>query len=742
MFPGPLRGPWLWLALLATTFTSGMAGASVFGSVRGLVHDPQHRPVAGALLTLRSARSDWVRTTASNGLGEFLFDAVPAGDYLVAVDAPGFRADERRVQVIPSGAAEVHFPLEIAAANQTVEVSAEIPPVDTQSSSSSTVVDRQAIAATPGAERSNSLAAVTNYVPGAVMVHDQLHLRGGHQVSWLVDGVPVPNTNIASNVGPQFDPKDIDELDVQRGGYSAEYGDRIYGVFNVVTRSGFERNRQGEFVASYGNYNTTDDQLSFGSHSERFAYYVSANANRTDLGLQTPGTSVLHDLGSGGGGFLSLIFNRDPADQMRLITSLRADHYQVPNTPAQQATGIRDVEDERDAFVNFTWAHSLAHGVLLTLSPFYHFNRAHYRGGPQDVPVVPEDDRGSNYAGGVVSLGVVAGRHNAHFGLQGFGQRDNEFFGLQAPGAAGFARRQVVAGSVVSAYLEDQYRLSSWFSLNTGLRITRFAGALSESAVDPRVGGALTLPRLGWVVRAFYGRYYQSPPLLTLNGPALDLLAVQGLGFLPLHGEKDEQREFGLTIPVKGWTVDLDQFRTAARNYFDHDVLGNSNIFFPVTLDRARIHGWEVSARSPKLARRFDWHLAYARLYAQGRGGVSGGLTDFLPPESGAYYFLDHDQRDSLSTGLRASLPGRAWSSVNVSYGSGFLDGDGPGHLPAHASADLSVGKSFGESWSATFSALNFTNHRYLLDNSNTFGGTHYAYPLQVSLQVKYRFHY
>ena len=45
---------------------------------------------------------------------------------------------------------------------------------------------------------------ITDYTPGAYVVHDQLHIRGGHQVSWLLDGVPVPNTNIASNVGPQF----------------------------------------------------------------------------------------------------------------------------------------------------------------------------------------------------------------------------------------------------------------------------------------------------------------------------------------------------------------------------------------------------------------------------------------------------------------------------------------------------------------------------------------------------------
>ena len=49
------------------------------------------------------------------------------------------------------------------------------------------------------------------------MVHDQLHVRGGHQVTWAIDGVPVPNTNIATNVGPQFDPKDVDYMEVQRG---------------------------------------------------------------------------------------------------------------------------------------------------------------------------------------------------------------------------------------------------------------------------------------------------------------------------------------------------------------------------------------------------------------------------------------------------------------------------------------------------------------------------------------------
>ena len=63
-------------------------------------------------------------------------------------------------------------------------------------------------------------------------------------------------------------------------------------------------------------------------------------------------------------------------------------------------------------------------------------------------------------------------------------------------------------------------------------------------------------------------------------------------------------------------------------------------------------------------------------------------------------------------------------------------------HLPSHTSYDLSLGKSFGENWNVRFTALNFTNSRYMLDNSNTFGGTHFANPRELSVQLKYRFHF
>ncbi len=695
---------------------------------------------------MRSATSDWQRSLTSNDAGEFRLDSVPAGNYIVEIAVPGFELQQSRVVVTSSNIAELHFALNVAAVKQSLEVRAEPDVVSPTSSTATTMVTREQIARAPGADQSNSLAMITNYVPSAVIVHDQLHVRGGHQFTWLLDGVPVPNTNIASNVGPQFDPKDIDYLEVQRGGLSAEYGDRAYGVMNVVTRSGFERHNQAELVASYGSYNQTNDQLNFGSHTDRFAYYGSLSGNRTDLGLETPTTDVLHATGAGLSGFASLIFNKTPNDQLRSVISVRGDHYQVPNTPEQQDAGIRDIDHERDVFVTVSWLHTAAPGIVFSISPFYHVNRAHYEGGvatPAFVPdILPNDDRRSDYGGGVIALNVDRGRNNARFGFQSFVQRDSRFLSLTSAGSPTLTHGDQVWGALHSFFAEDQLRLTSWLTLNGGLRVTHFSGTVNETATDPRVGAAIRIPRLKWVLRGFYGRYYLAPPLFSVGGPVLELAAGQGFGFLPLKGERDEQHEFGLTIPVKGWSLDFAHFRTGARNFFDHDALGNSNIFFPLTIERARIRGWEASVRSPRLLRRAELHLAYSRQWVQGAGAVTGGLTDFEIPESAGYFYLDHDQRDTLSLGWQVTLPWRSWASANLSYGSGFLDGDGPNHLPSHTTYDLSLGHSFGENWSVQLTGLNLANKRYLLDNSNTFGGTHYAMPRQVSIELRYRFKY
>jgi outer membrane receptor protein involved in Fe transport len=719
------------------------AWATIFGTVRGVVRDPQRRSIPGATVVLAARDSQWKRTTKTNASGAFEFDAVPLGRYSLTISRQGFTTAHSELTVESGSAPLLHFELAVKGTAQKVMVSAAPPVVNPQSSTAETLVSGRQISATPGATRANSLAMITNYVPGAYIVHDMLHVRGGHQVSWQVDGVPVPNTNIAVSVGPTFNPHDIDYLEIQRGGYSAAYGNRTYGIFNVEPRTGFEGHRFGEFVTSYGGLNQTDNYLSFGSHTRRFAWYASLNGNRSDYGLDPPTAQVIHDATNGYGGFTSLIYNATPNDQLRLISSLHHDYFQVPNTPEQQTIGIRDAEAEDDNFVNFSWVHTAGPGLMLVVSPFYHFTRAHYIGGAHDIPISPQDDLGSQYAGGEATLSLIRGRHNAEIGIESFVQRDNSFFGITANDGSGLSLQQRVKllGSVSDVFLQDQFRATSWLTFNGGVRYTHDSGGVVENATNPRLGVAIQLPRLHWVLRGFYGRYYQPPPLETVGGPLLDFALQQGFTFLPLRGERDKQWEVGLGIPFHQWAFDFDHFETLATNFLDHDELGNSDIFFPLTIAGARIRGTEATVRSPLVFDRLQVHLAYSNQQAEGRGAVTGGLTDFTPPPVG-YYYLDHDQRNTLSTGFDLMLPEGFAASTDLLYGSGFLNGDGPAHFPSHTTFNLAVAKKITDSLTLSLTAINLAGSRYLLDNSNTFGGTHWNAPRQVIGQLVYHFHF
>ena len=329
----------------------------------------------------------------------------------------------------------------------------------------------------------NSLAMIIDYVPGSYYTHDQLHVRGGHQVSWAIDGVPIPNTNIASNLGPQVNPNDIDVLETMRGSYSiADYGDRTYGIFNVAPRTGFERNNEAELVLSAGNFYQTDDQLNFGSHTNRFAYYASLNGNRTDLGLQTPTSAVIHDQANGYGGFTSMTYNLDSSDQLRLVAQLRQDYYQVPfdpNDPNTAGQFLSDSNKEKDGYVLFSWVRTFSPGLVLTVSPFYHYNSVNYASSPDDQPSSATENIAASYEGGQANLSWIKQLNNLRAGVYGFAEQTNQLFGLlcNSPGNCQNVEPPATVGPTggqAAVYAEDQFKLTSWLSLNAGLRQTLF----------------------------------------------------------------------------------------------------------------------------------------------------------------------------------------------------------------------------------------------------------------------------
>ena len=97
--------------------------ASVFGTVRGVVHDPQHRPIPGVSISLNAKTSDWTRSTVTDSEGLFLIAAVPVGEYRADASFSGFETMKQDIEVQSGSAPILHFQLRLAEKQELAIVS-------------------------------------------------------------------------------------------------------------------------------------------------------------------------------------------------------------------------------------------------------------------------------------------------------------------------------------------------------------------------------------------------------------------------------------------------------------------------------------------------------------------------------------------------------------------------------------------------------------------------------------------
>ena len=353
-------------------------------------------------------------------------------------------------------------------------------------------------------------------------------------------------------------------------------------------------------------------------------------------------------------------------------------------------------------------------------------------------------------------------------GLYSFWQSEHDIFGVtdnttRPPTVYPNEPANANAG-LVEFYVGDHLRLGQYVTLLGGERFSVYRAWLNESATYPRIGATVRIPKLNWVLRGFYGHFFQPAPILTISSSVLNYAGNLGGGenaFTPIPSERDEEHQFGIEIPYRGWMLNIDTFKNRVNNFLDHSNLGESNMYFPIAVDGALVRSWEMTLHSPELWQRGHFYVTYSNQIAEQRGNIIGGFTCSDPSDPACdlgpqYISLDHDQRNTLNTGFTANLPLHTWFASNVYYGSGFTNGlactnpsscanNGPyyaPYLPAHTTFDSSIGHGIGERWKLSVTAVNVTNHRVLLDNSITIGGFHYNDPRMLAAEVKYRFHF
>ncbi len=280
---------------------------------------------------------------------------------------------------------------------------------------------------------------------------------------------------------------------------------------------------------------------------------------------------------------------------------------------------------------------------------------------------------------------------------------------------------------------------------------------ISEHATDPRLGAAVRIPHLNWMFRGFYGYFYQAPPLSTATSQ-LHNFGPAGLcmGSPRCTVNAISNGSLASRFRYCGWTLSADNYETRARNWLDHNNIGESNIFWPITWDYAQIQGWELTLRSPSLCA--SWPVSSRLCQSNRAGNLAYHRRPDLPYHPDAVLRLDIPpgfarrprSEKHLNVGYNTSLPWHAYASTNVYYGSGFANGlygtpqaHIPGdYLPGHTTFDLALGKTFAEKYTVSLTALNVANRRVQLDNSLTFGGFHWNDPRQIYVEFRYRFHY
>ncbi len=232
---------------MVLAFAQGEIGGA---SLNGSVTDSSGAAVPNAKVTVASSQTGLSRTTTTNETGLYRFAQLPVGTYDLTVEANGFKLSKRTGIALTVGAlATLDVSLEVGATQETVNVTADVPVVETTRSQTSTTVTSELVAALPINGRNFLDFTVTT--PGVLRDPTRggdLSFGGqrGTANSLLVDGADSNNIFFGQSTGRagtgrnpySFSQDAVQEFQVNTNGYAAEIGRAGGGVINVITKAG------------------------------------------------------------------------------------------------------------------------------------------------------------------------------------------------------------------------------------------------------------------------------------------------------------------------------------------------------------------------------------------------------------------------------------------------------------------------------------------------------------------------
>src|SRR6266699_2843070 len=232
------------VALLSAIKIAPLQSQSYQGGIRGKVSDATGGAIDVAKVTLTSESTSVSHATLSNTAGEFVFNAVDPATYRITVEAPGFKRFERAGVIVNTQEfLTLDLKMEIGSVTESVNVTEEVPTLETSNASMGQLVDLPNLGRNP--------FMMAKIAPNIVQAGDPRFNRmqdqsGSSQISiaggpvrgnnYLLDGVPITASSNVAIIIPTIE--SVQEVKIQANTYDAEMGRTGGGVFNTFLKSG------------------------------------------------------------------------------------------------------------------------------------------------------------------------------------------------------------------------------------------------------------------------------------------------------------------------------------------------------------------------------------------------------------------------------------------------------------------------------------------------------------------------
>ncbi|MBI4409386.1 MAG: TonB-dependent receptor, partial [Gemmatimonadetes bacterium] len=221
------------------------------GKLTGIVTDQQSgEPLAGVQVFLEGTG----RGTLTQENGRYFIINLPPGTYTVVAQLIGYstvRKENVRIAIDATRTVDFQLPSQAIAVEEVVVEAERVPLIETRATGSGTAISAEQIAALPVTDLAGVLKLQSGFLPlptdnSDILSYNDSHrgvspirIRGGRygETLSLIDGVPVNNVLFG---GPAFDITNfaIEQLDLVKGGFQAQYGNALSGVINIATKEG------------------------------------------------------------------------------------------------------------------------------------------------------------------------------------------------------------------------------------------------------------------------------------------------------------------------------------------------------------------------------------------------------------------------------------------------------------------------------------------------------------------------